>query len=71
MQALIWVGAVLAVLGLGGLAWCIREGLRLRAPDREPEEVRARLRKLNVINLASVSTGFLGLAVVAAGVILS
>ena len=40
MQALIWVGAVLAVLGLGG-------------------------------NLASVSTGFLGLAVVAAGVILS
>ena len=30
MQALIWVGAVLAVLGLGGLAWCIREGLRLR-----------------------------------------
>ncbi|MDF2235836.1 hypothetical protein P2H44_25060 [Albimonas sp. CAU 1670] len=70
MQALIWVGAVLAVLGLAGLAWCIREGLRLRSPDRAPEEIRTRLRKLNAVNFASVGTGFIGLALVAVGVIL-
>lgn len=71
MQALIWVGAVLAILGLGGLAWCIREGLRLRAPDHDVALVRARLRKLNAVNFASVGVGFIGLAMVAVSVILS
>tara|TARA_Y100000815_G_scaffold132974_1_gene120051 strand:+ start:207 stop:422 length:216 start_codon:yes stop_codon:yes gene_type:complete len=70
MQALIWVGALLAIVGLGGLGWCIREGLRLRTPDRAPEEVRTRLRKLNAVNFASVGAGFLGLAMVAVAVIL-
>ena len=70
MQAILWIGAVFAAAGLVGLAWCIREGLRLRSPARKPEQVRGRLRMLNAINFASVAVGFIGLGMVAVGVIL-
>ena len=71
MQALVYIGAVMAVIGLAGLAWCIREGLSLRKPGLEQEAAKAKLRKLNIVNMSSLAFGFLGLGVMAAGVILS
>lgn len=71
MQALVWVGALFAVAGLCGLAWCIRSAMSLRREAPDAAEARKALARLQALNLASVSTGFLGLAMVVAGVILA
>ena len=70
MTALVYLGAALAAAGLGGLAYCILEGLRVRREKPAPEVVRARLQKLLAVNLGSVALAALGLMAVAAGVML-
>ncbi|MEM7446511.1 MAG: hypothetical protein AAF414_24550, partial [Pseudomonadota bacterium] len=40
MQIMIWIGAVLTVLGLAGLVWCIRKAAwlkRVQAQDDRPD----------------------------------
>lgn len=71
MTALVWIGAAVALGGLAGLGWCIREAMRLKRTAPSPEETRRTLARLRAVNLASVATGFLGLAVVAVALILS
>lgn len=71
MAILIWIGAAMAAAGLGGLIWCIVQALRLRRQAPDAETARRRLARLQAANLASVALGFLGLALAAAGVILS
>lgn len=56
------LGAVLVLAGLGGLAHCIGEGYRIRREAPPPEIATARLRRLVVVNLASVAGAALGLA---------
>jgi hypothetical protein len=74
MQALVWIGAAMALAGLAGLGWCIREAMRFRRASREgavdPQETRRRLGRLQAMNMASVGTAFLGLALVAVATIL-
>jgi hypothetical protein len=74
MAVLVWIGAALAVAGLGGLGWCIREAMRFKRASRErahdPAAARRTLGRLQAANMAAVGTAFLGLAMVAVGVIL-
>ncbi len=70
MAVLVILGAVLVLLGLGGLGYCIRAGYAIRR-ERPPEEVaRARLGRLVAVNLGSVGAASLGLALVVAGLML-
>lgn len=71
MTALPWIGAVLALAGLGALLWCIVEARRIARRAPPPEEARRAFARLQAINLAAVSTAFLGLAAVAVAAILS
>ena len=71
MQALIWIGAAVALAGIAALGGCIREAMRLRGVQMEPEEARRTLRRLHAWNMAAVGTAFLGLAAVTVGAILS
>jgi len=64
------LGALLALGGLAGLVHCIREGYRIRGAGLSPEAARERLRRLVAVNLASVGTAALGLAMLAAGLML-
>ena len=66
MAVLLWVGVALAVTGLVGLGWCLREALRVRRGAMDPETARKALARMQAVNLASVATAFLGLAAVAA-----
>lgn len=68
MTALVYLGAALAAAGIGGLGYCILEGLRVRREKPAPEVVRARLQKLVAINLGSVALAALGLMAVVVGV---
>lgn len=70
MDALLWAGVVLAAAGLGGVAWCLLEALRVKRGGLAPAEARRVLVRLQAVNLAAVATAFLGLAAVAAAAIL-
>lgn len=70
MQWLTILGVAMVAGGLVALGYCIREAMAIRARKPEPEEARARLRRLVAINLAALGTAGLGLALVTVGVLL-
>jgi hypothetical protein len=75
LEALVWLGAAMALAGLGGIGWVILEAQRFRRARREgraedPDRARRALLRLQAVNMAAVAVAFLGLALVAAGAIL-
>ncbi|MGG7567376.1 hypothetical protein ACQ5SO_14590 [Rhodovulum sp. DZ06] len=71
MIILVYIGVVIAVAGLGGIIWCILEGLAVKKSGLSLGEAQPRLRKMATVNLASVCLAFLGMGVAAAGMILA
>jgi hypothetical protein len=70
MQAMIWAGAGLTVIGLLGLGYCILRAIRARRAGLDDIAMRAELQRVVAINLAAVGISALGLAAVVAGVLL-
>ena len=70
MTALIWIGAILTLAGLGGLAWCVMVALRARREGLEGQAMEARLRRLVALNLGALAVSAMGLMLVVTGVIL-
>lgn len=70
MPTLASIGLLLALLGLGGLGWCIAQGFRIRRASLPAKEVHAQLHKLLAVNLGSVGVAAIGLAMLVAGLLL-
>jgi len=70
MPNLAFFGLLMALLGLGGLGWCIAQGLRIRRAGLPPAEIHARLHRLLAVNLGSVGLAALGLAILVVGLLL-
>lgn len=70
MAAVIWIGAALTLLGVAGLAWCIRLALAARATGSAAEASRAALQKVLAWNMAALGVAFIGLMMVVVGLIL-
>jgi hypothetical protein len=70
MQALVWIGAGLALIGVAGLIWCIVLALRARRSGMEDEAMRAELQRVVVLNMAALGVSALGLMCVVAGILL-
>jgi hypothetical protein len=70
MQGLIWPGAVVALAGVGGLIWCIVMAMRARNAGLPDAELRARLQKVVLLNMAALGVSALGLMLVVAGILL-
>lgn len=70
MTVVVILGAVLTLLGLGGLGYCVRVGLSIRRGGMPAEAAKSRLNRLVAVNLGSVALATVGLAIIAAGVIL-
>ena len=68
MQALIWGGAVLLLLGVGGLVWCVRRALKARRAWLPDDAMRAELQRIVAINLAALGLSILGLMFVVVGI---
>lgn len=68
MAALIWVGAVVALLGVAGLAWCVR--LSIQAKRADPDAARAIMQRVVTLNLAAMGVAIAGLICVVAGLVL-
>ena len=71
MEMLIWGGAVLTMIGVLALLWCIILAMRARKSGLPEEQIKAQLQRAVILNLAALAVSGLGLIVVIAGVILS
>ncbi len=70
MESLIWTGAVISLLGVAGLGWCILYVIRLRRMTLDDTEMRARMHKAVLVNFAALGISTLGLMMVVVGIFL-
>ena len=71
MQALIWAGAVITLLGLSGLVWCIVSVLRARRAGLTEDALRQRLQSIVSLNLGALLVSAIGLMCVVIGILLA
>lgn len=70
MQVLIWIGAVLTLIGVGGLGYCVLRAMRARSAGLEDAAMRAELQRVVVLNMAALGVSALGLMLVVLGIFL-
>ena len=70
MELLIWIGAILSILGLVGLFWCIKTVLKAKKSAVSDEELRNSLQKVVPLNMASLFLSAIGLMLVILGIML-
>ena len=71
MQNLIWIGAVVTLLGLAGLIWCILKVQRARKKGLDDAALKAELQKVIALNLGALLLSAIGLMMVVVGILLS
>lgn len=71
MEFLIWSGAAIAAAGIAGLVWCVVLVLRARRANLPDDEMRLRLQKAVMMNMAALGVSALGLMCVVAGILLT
>ncbi|WP_460274523.1 hypothetical protein [Celeribacter sp. ULVN23_4] len=70
MDAIIWGGVVLTLIGVGLLVYCIVAAMKAKKLGGTDDEIRARLQKVVALNLAALFISALGLGAVTVGIIL-
>ncbi|WP_265500345.1 hypothetical protein [Paracoccus beibuensis] len=68
---IIWTGAVLTLIGLAALVWCIWTVSRARARGLDDAALRERMRGVLAVNLAALGCSAIGLMMVVTGIILA
>lgn len=70
MEWLVWIGAAISLGGVVGLAWSIGLAVIARRKALPDAEMRARLHKAVVVNLAAFLVSAIGLMCVVTGILL-
>ena len=70
MEILIPLGALVALLGLAGLGYCIWLALAAKRANLPDDEMKARLQKVVALNMAAMGVSALGLMMVVLGITL-
>ncbi len=70
MQYMIYIGVLMAVLGLVGLGISIKKATQIKRDADAGKDTKDRMQMLIALNTASLGTAFIGLALVAVGVLL-
>ncbi len=70
MEYLIWAGAAISLMGLGGLINCIRLAVKAKRAKLPDSEMRARLQRIVGLNMAALFLSFIGLMMVVVGILL-
>jgi hypothetical protein len=71
MQALVWIGAALSLVGLAGIIASIVKVQRARRAGLSDADLRARIQKALPLNLGAFMLSVLGLGCVVMGVMLA
>lgn len=70
MEMLIPLGAVVTLVGVAGLLWCVLLVRRARADKLEDAEMRARLQRVVALNMGALFLSAIGLMMVVVGILL-
>ena len=70
MQALVWAGALVSLVGIGGLVYCVMRALNARRSGLADEAMRAELQRVVVVNMGALAVSALGLMLVVLGIFL-
>ena len=70
-DGLVWVGAVLTLIGLAGLIWCIVSVARARKSGLDDAQLRARMQRAVAINMGALAASTIGLMLVVVGIFLA
>jgi hypothetical protein len=70
MQSLVWAGALVSLIGVAGLVYCVMRALRARRAGLSDEAMRGELQRVVVLNMGSLAVSALGLMVVVMGIVL-
>lgn len=70
MEYLIWGGATVSLIGVLGILYCIYLAVKAKRADLSDDEMRARLQKVVVLNMAALLFSMVGLMMVVAGIVL-
>jgi hypothetical protein len=71
MTAVIWGGAILTLVGVAGLIFCVLLAMRAKRDGLTGTAMEARLRRVVTLNLGALAISALGLMMVIVGVILA
>jgi hypothetical protein len=71
MSAVIWGGAILTLIGVAGLIFCVFMALRAKREGLSGPAMQARLQRVVAWNLGALAVSALGLIMVIVGLILS
>lgn len=71
MEILVWIGALVSLVGVAGLGWCVVMALRARSSGLSDEAMRAALQKVIIYNMGALGISALGLMMVVMGIFLS
>ena len=70
MEYLIWAGAIVSLIGMVGIFYCIFLALKAKRANLSEAEMSARLQRVVVLNMAALLFSMVGLMMVVAGIIL-
>ncbi|WP_225030025.1 hypothetical protein [Xinfangfangia pollutisoli] len=70
MQSLVWGGALVSLIGVAGLFYCVMRALRARRAGLPDEVMRDELQRVVVINMGALAVSALGLMLVVLGIFL-
>ncbi len=70
MDILIWTGALVSLLGLGGLLWCVYKVWQARKSGLSDEALRDAVRKVVPLNTGALFVSVIGLMMVIVGIML-
>jgi len=71
MQMLVWIGAILTLLGVAGLIWCVLIAFQARREDLSDADMKARLQKVVALNMGALAFSAIGLMCVVLGLFLA
>lgn len=69
-EVMVWAGAALSLVGVGGLVWCILQVAKAKRAGLEDDALRATIQRVLPLNLAALFVSVLGLMLVVVGVLL-
>lgn len=70
MGYLIWIGALVSLIGIAGLVWCVMIALKARREGLDGEAMKARLQRVVAINMGALFLSAIGLMMVVIGILL-
>lgn len=70
MENLIWIGALVTLLGVGGLVWCVATAMRAKRQGLDENAIKSKLQTVVAVNMGALFLSAIGLMMVVVGILL-